>query len=1002
MSLKKFLKNRKERKINLNRSSSSPTNFSKPKKKKKNRSKSENRFSEKKVLTIFGSSLKDVTKSYPSQIPGVPLIAVQIVTKIKKDFMGIPGLFRVPGSNQEIKKITKMIDKIGHLGKTKFKDPHVLAAILKLWLRKLPNPLLTYSLYDQWNRARNLETIIDLVHKLPEENRSTLCYLMVFLHKLSQNKKNLMSCEDLAFIFGPNLLRSKENPFQIVASHSIKLMIEKYSEIFESTIVKLRLDEIILPKRIRSSGSTEVNTLYSSHSRRNNYGSQSFYQKGTQKMATSYSRISIDSKIKKNPLILFTLEVVKENIFDIFHNEKFPSNFIRDPKLIKIEIMLDRISITKKQIIRKLKNGESLESLKRISLKSNLKRKSLRSKLKNNFSIEDSLLNNKNFVNNNKNNNTSNIQLIKNSKCVNKNVESKIEKKNEEKEEDFDFDIEFLENEIDGMLNFKLNEIENTTIENENSLEKEKENENRNGKEKENEDDFNIDMMSLENEIDGMLNFKLNETENETKYENGNGNENENENEKEKENENGNENGNENENVNTKENENENENKTEKEKIKEKEKEKENEIILSKEILEEYGLVEKQEVELIIEEQEKEIENNRSIDLFTIISYLNSELEEKYQGKIRPNNVISGNFFERIQQNQSIKQFYCLLFILKVVCIELRWFSLQYEKKKGQKIRNKMNWLEVGKQIQTWHLVKEKISTHAAKNIQKNWRGYKYRKALNKNELKREQKIRNFLKEKGELKEYLKYDNILIPIYQRTFDFTLLGFDHLNHTLNRLAKERKKMDRKDKISSMNFAELYIEKKMIKKELLSFDQEFYKFFEIKPTKRDHELLRPLYDRYHKVRRAIVHQNQDSKNIQKSFLRSEGYSQQDSRYWKLKREKRKLKIELRQYNKCFKKLFGKKVTSSIEKNPIRETYSQFLQISDQMERMKPSHAAGYFLSENTTAIIENQNENIVQNMNHNEKENEIKIKNENENENENKKENENENENKNKNI
>lgn len=64
------------------------------------------------------------------------------------------GLFRVTGGASKVKRLKTCLD--AHC--IKFEDAleydtHVLAGVLKLYLRELPEPLLTYSLYEKWLEA---------------------------------------------------------------------------------------------------------------------------------------------------------------------------------------------------------------------------------------------------------------------------------------------------------------------------------------------------------------------------------------------------------------------------------------------------------------------------------------------------------------------------------------------------------------------------------------------------------------------------------------------------------------------------------------------------------------------------------------------------------------------------------------------------------------------------------------------------------------------------------
>lgn len=75
-----------------------------------------------------------------------------------------------------------------------YQDVHVIAGVLKSYLRDLPDPLLTFKLYDEFIAAAQQNTedarksaILNAIKKLPEENYLNLRYLMKFLG-LSETK----------------------------------------------------------------------------------------------------------------------------------------------------------------------------------------------------------------------------------------------------------------------------------------------------------------------------------------------------------------------------------------------------------------------------------------------------------------------------------------------------------------------------------------------------------------------------------------------------------------------------------------------------------------------------------------------------------------------------------------------------------------------------------------------------------------------------------------------
>lgn len=92
---------------------------------------------------------------------------------------------------------------------------HVIASVLKSYLRELPEPLLTYELYDDWLQAvkqlteeQRIEALNNVLRQLPIANYDNLRYLTKFLAELSKNPQTKMTTSNIAIVIAPNLLWS--------------------------------------------------------------------------------------------------------------------------------------------------------------------------------------------------------------------------------------------------------------------------------------------------------------------------------------------------------------------------------------------------------------------------------------------------------------------------------------------------------------------------------------------------------------------------------------------------------------------------------------------------------------------------------------------------------------------------------------------------------------------------------------------------------------------------
>ncbi|CAJ1079972.1 rho GTPase-activating protein 44-like isoform X5 [Xyrichtys novacula] len=136
------------------------------------------------------------------------------VTMLLECGMQEEGLFRVAPSASKLKKLKASLD-CGVLDVQEYSaDPHAIAGALKSYLRELPEPLMTYELYNDWIQASNiqdqdkrLQALLSACEKLPPANNNNFKYLIKFLSKLTEYQDvNKMTPGNIAIVLGPNLL----------------------------------------------------------------------------------------------------------------------------------------------------------------------------------------------------------------------------------------------------------------------------------------------------------------------------------------------------------------------------------------------------------------------------------------------------------------------------------------------------------------------------------------------------------------------------------------------------------------------------------------------------------------------------------------------------------------------------------------------------------------------------------------------------------------------------
>ncbi|KAG8542782.1 hypothetical protein GDO81_026114 [Engystomops pustulosus] len=162
----------------------------------------------------FGTALEEHLKRSSREI-AIPIEAC--VMMLLETGMREEGLFRIAAGASKLKKLKAALDcSTSHLEEF-YSDPHAVAGALKSYLRELPEPLMTFALYDEWIAAGNtqdqntkLQNLWVVCQKLPKPNFENFRYLVKFLAKLSQSSDvNKMTPSNIAIVLGPNLLWSK-------------------------------------------------------------------------------------------------------------------------------------------------------------------------------------------------------------------------------------------------------------------------------------------------------------------------------------------------------------------------------------------------------------------------------------------------------------------------------------------------------------------------------------------------------------------------------------------------------------------------------------------------------------------------------------------------------------------------------------------------------------------------------------------------------------------------
>uniref|UniRef100_A0A287DEI9 Rho GTPase activating protein 6 n=1 Tax=Ictidomys tridecemlineatus TaxID=43179 RepID=A0A287DEI9_ICTTR len=193
----------------------------------------------------------------------VPRLVDSCCQHLEKHGLQTVGIFRVGSSKKRVRQLREEFDRGIDVSLEEEHSVHDVAALLKEFLRDMPDPLLTRELYTAFINTLLLEpeeqlgTLQLLIYLLPPCNCDTLHRLLQFLSIVARHADdnvskdgqevtgNKMTSLNLATIFGPNLLhkqKSSDKEFSVQSSARaeestaiiavVQKMIENYEALF--------------------------------------------------------------------------------------------------------------------------------------------------------------------------------------------------------------------------------------------------------------------------------------------------------------------------------------------------------------------------------------------------------------------------------------------------------------------------------------------------------------------------------------------------------------------------------------------------------------------------------------------------------------------------------------------------------------------------------------------------------------------------------------------------
>lgn len=162
----------------------------------------------------FGVSIDELLKR--SEGREIPPIITSIVEYLTKHGLNQEGIFRISGNHKVVESLKATYDRDGKANLDQVGDVIAVAGLLKLFLRELPEPPIPQDMTADFIKiyqahkddGGGLSDMKALLEKLPTSNYKLLKYLCRFLVTVSMSEENnKMSPTALSIVFGPNFFR---------------------------------------------------------------------------------------------------------------------------------------------------------------------------------------------------------------------------------------------------------------------------------------------------------------------------------------------------------------------------------------------------------------------------------------------------------------------------------------------------------------------------------------------------------------------------------------------------------------------------------------------------------------------------------------------------------------------------------------------------------------------------------------------------------------------------
>uniref|UniRef100_A0A671LK48 Unconventional myosin-IXb-like n=1 Tax=Sinocyclocheilus anshuiensis TaxID=1608454 RepID=A0A671LK48_9TELE len=159
----------------------------------------------------------------------VPFVMEKMLVHVEMNGLYTEGIYRKSGSVCRARELHHLLEKSPQAVSFDNYPIHTITGLVKQWLRELPDPLMTYSLYNDFlyaadlpEESERLRAVYRKLDELPPPNFSTLERLIFHLVKVAKEEAhNRMSVNALAIVFAPCILRCPDSSDPLLSMKDI-------------------------------------------------------------------------------------------------------------------------------------------------------------------------------------------------------------------------------------------------------------------------------------------------------------------------------------------------------------------------------------------------------------------------------------------------------------------------------------------------------------------------------------------------------------------------------------------------------------------------------------------------------------------------------------------------------------------------------------------------------------------------------------------------------------